>query len=70
MFGCLTASHNSLMLCFELSTKPGVAKERFCPLASPSTGFSSTSTATADVIRGSKAVTPKTNLLKYKFMRN
>ena len=57
--GCLTAPHNWIMLLFELSKKPFL-KERF--LAGPSTGSSFTSKDTADVISGSNAVTPKTDL--------
>lgn len=61
--GCLTAPHNSIMFSFELSRKLGPAK--ICPLAGLSTRCSFTRTATADVISGSNAVTPKTNLRNY-----
>lgn len=61
--GCFTALHNCIMLLFELAIKPVlVSDEILCPLVEPYTGCSFTRTATADVIKGSKAVNPKTNL--------
>jgi hypothetical protein len=50
------------MFCFEPSIKLRLAKGRFVPLVGLSTGCSFTRTATAEVISGSKAVIPKTNL--------
>lgn len=61
-FGCLTAVHKLNMHRFEVSRKPKPLGRRLDPFTGTQTGCSSTSTATADVIKGSKAVTPNTNL--------
>lgn len=60
--GRFTASRNCVMLFFELSKKPVLSDKISCPLAEATTCCSFTRTATADVIKGSKAVNPKTNL--------
>lgn len=60
--GCFTASHNCVTLFFELSKTLVLFNRIFCPLAKLGVGCSFTRTETADVIKGSKAVNPKTNL--------
>lgn len=67
--GCLTAFHNWIKFCFQLSSKLGPAKAKLVPFATPITGCSFTRTATADVSSGSKAVTPKTNLKHQKLQK-
>ena len=61
MSGCLTAVHNCKICCLELSIKPEPEIVALCPLEG-NTACSLTRTATAEVIKGRKAVTPKTNL--------
>lgn len=58
---CLTAVHNCIIFCLEFSIKFEPESKGLCP-PEEGTLCSFTRTATADVIRGRKAVTPKTNL--------
>lgn len=50
------------MCCFEVSIKPNPVEGRLGPFNGTQTRSSSTRTATADVNKGNKAVTPNTNL--------
>ena len=60
MFGCFTAVQICLICCLELSINPELGSEM--ERSSEHKRCSFTRTATADVIRGKNAVTPKTNL--------
>lgn len=60
MLGCFTEVQSCLMCCLELSTNPEPENEIACSPEVRRCSF--TRTATADVIRGKNAVTPKTNL--------
>jgi hypothetical protein len=63
MLGCFTAPQSCITCCFEISIKPEPdTKMLLWPDEGRDTGASFTSTATADVNSGKKAVTPKTNL--------
>jgi hypothetical protein len=60
MFGCFTAVHICMICCLELSINSEPENEMERSLEGKRCSF--TRTATADVIRGKNAVTPKTNL--------
>jgi hypothetical protein len=60
MLGCFTEVQSCLTCCLELSINPEPERKVLCSPEGMPCSF--TRTATADVIRGKNAVTPKTNL--------
>lgn len=63
------AAHNCNTPCIELCRKPELVHDKLWPVAAAKE-CSFTRRATADVINGRKAVTPKTNLLSLKIITN
>ena len=65
MLGCFTEVHSCLMCCVEVSINPEPETDIACSPGVKRCSF--TRTATADVIKGKNAVTPKTNLRLHEY---